>query len=417
MIYTVATEARRKTGGFRMKRFLWLLLAVVLVVGVMPVSAQEADSRLIAITFDDGPGKYTSQLLDGMDEIGGHVTLFMVGGAVPGNYELVERAYLAGHQIASHSWNHPELPTLDDDGVRRQFASSYNVLNVACGTGTRYMVRFPYGRASSRVYSLVNAPAIFWSVDTLDWRYRDSEKVYYTILREARDGSIVLLHDIHETSVIAALRAMKTLKSWGYELVTVSELYRRRGITLKNGGSYSQCVSNGTDGGAVLPPVITYEQVDGRIQVTITAQPGASVYYNLDNQPIKGDSVPCTQPFFVENNTTIWAVAAFDLNGDRSQVTSTTVAYEECAMPEVTVYRNTVRMTCATPGAYIVYTTDGTAPTVNSTRYTQPVTVPRGTVVYAMACGEGMCNSPVNRLYHVFRGGLFPERTVIPLPW
>ena len=223
-----------------------------------PLSAEEIQpaggSKLIAITFDDGPGKYTAELLDALKKYNAKATFFLVGTCVERYPELVKREVEEGHQVANHSWDHTKLTTLSPDGIFSQLSKTENAIDKACGKdlGT-LMVRPPYGSSNSAVQNSANAPLIFWSVDTLDWKYRNAETVKNNIVNNAKDGAIILLHDIHSTSVQGAIAAMEELTGQGYTFVTVSELFRRKGITMSNGTGYHSAPANGVDLGPIDP--------------------------------------------------------------------------------------------------------------------------------------------------------------------
>ena len=223
-----------------------------------PLSAEEIQpaggSKLIAITFDDGPGKYTAELLDALKKYNAKATFFLVGTCVERYPELVKREVEEGHQVANHSWDHAKLTTLSPDGIFSQLSKTENAIDKACGKdlGT-LMVRPPYGSSNSAVQNSANAPLIFWSVDTLDWKYRNAETVKNNIVNNAKDGAIILLHDIHSTSVQGAIAAMEELTGQGYTFVTVSELFRRKGITMSNGTGYHSAPANGVDLGPIDP--------------------------------------------------------------------------------------------------------------------------------------------------------------------
>ena len=223
-----------------------------------PLNAEEIQpaggSKLIAITFDDGPGKYTGELLDALKKYNAKATFFLVGTCVERYPELVKREVEEGHQVANHSWDHAKLTTLSPAGISSQLSKTENAIDKACGKdlGT-LMVRPPYGSSNSAVQNSANAPLIFWSVDTLDWKYRNAETVKNNIVNNAKDGAIILLHDIHSTSVQGAIAAMEELTGQGYTFVTVSELFRRKGITMSNGTGYHSAPANGVDLGPIDP--------------------------------------------------------------------------------------------------------------------------------------------------------------------
>ena len=206
------------------KRMLALLLTLVLLVGMTQVRAEAAGQKLAAITFDDGPGPYTDNLLDELAKRNVPVTFFMQGYRAAQYPAVVKKAYEAGHQIASHTYDHPSLTKIGDKAIQKQVSATAAILNQAVGGNYSYMVRPPYGSVNARVLKALNVPAVLWSVDTLDWKSLNADAVCQHILNDTKDGSIILLHDIHATSIPGALRGIDALRSQGYELVTVSEL-------------------------------------------------------------------------------------------------------------------------------------------------------------------------------------------------
>ncbi len=133
--------------------------------------------KLIALTFDDGPGPYTRRLLEGLAKRGVKATFFMLGQPAE-NYDVTAGLVRdAGHQIASHTYDHPQLSKKTDSQVRWQISHTADILNGITGYGTHYLVRPPYGDYNSRVLSLLDNPAILWSVDPLDWKYRNADTV------------------------------------------------------------------------------------------------------------------------------------------------------------------------------------------------------------------------------------------------
>ena len=235
-----------------MKRILVLLLALALLATLAVAPAQAASgSKLVALTFDDGPGPHTDRLLDGLKARGVQVTFFMVGTNVENYPDTVARVYREGHQVANHSYDHSDLTDLSDSGVRSQIQRTNALLDLACGKGSTYLVRAPYGSTNARVRAAVGAPLVYWSVDPEDWKYRNAETVKNKIVKDAYDGAIILIHDIHSTSVDGALAAIDIMQSQGYEFVTVRELFRRRGQSMENGTQYYSCKPNGTDLGPV----------------------------------------------------------------------------------------------------------------------------------------------------------------------
>lgn len=396
-----------------MKRIFSLLLALVMVLGLaalFPPAQAKTGGKLVALTFDDGPGPYTSRLLDGLKERGIEVTFFMVGSSVSRYPELVKRMYQEGHQLANHSYDHPDFTGLSDSEIRSQISRTNALLDKAAGAGSTYMVRAPYGSTNSRVRSVVGAPLTYWSVDPQDWKDRNATTVKNRVVSNAHDGAIILLHDIHSTSVDGALAAIDVLLDEGYEFVTVREMFRRRGVALENGVSYTRCSPTGVDYGPVAEPVISSASVNGKLQITITAQEGTSIYYSLENGTLNQESKRYTGPFTVEAPCTVWAVAAYNMNGDRSKTVSKTFSKMACEPPAIQVTEEGIlNLTRVTPGTDLFYTLDGTAATENSTQYTGMVPIEPGTEICACAGGASFFTSATARATYSHLGNFFRD--------
>lgn len=194
---------------------------------------------MIALTFDDGPGEYTDKLLDCLEENNAHATFFMVGQNVGSYTSTVQRMVEIGCEIGSHTWDHADLANLDSDSIAEELNKTDEALEAACGQKAS-VIRAPYGDYNETVLSVGARPFFMWSTDSLDWSLMDADKDYDSVMNDdsLSDGSIVLMHDIHEPSVEAAIRIIPDLIAKGYKLVTVSEMAAAKGVTLQN-ASYS----------------------------------------------------------------------------------------------------------------------------------------------------------------------------------
>ncbi len=194
-------------------------------------------TKYIAITFDDGPGIYTNQLLNALENYDSKATFLLVGANVSSYSKQVKREHSLFMQIGNHSWSHANLKAISKKQVSSQINRSKNAIKQMTGENPS-IFRPPYGNYNSTVASAVDVPMIYWSVDTLDWKYRNNKYVCSTILKYANDGEVVLLHDIHKTSVEGFIKALPTLIKRHYELVTVSELFQIHGKKMKKGVMY-----------------------------------------------------------------------------------------------------------------------------------------------------------------------------------
>lgn len=202
-------------------------------------SSIDPNKPMMALTFDDGPGPRTGELLDVLEQYNAHATFFMLGQNVGQYGDFVKRMLDGGNELGNHSYDHPQLTKLDASGIQAQMGDTNNLIANAAGQPASVM-RPPYGAINDVVKANVGMPMIMWSIDTLDWKTKNAQATIDHVMNNAGDGDIVLMHDIHTTSVDAAIALIPKLIDSGYQLVTVTELAEARGITLENGGRYSE---------------------------------------------------------------------------------------------------------------------------------------------------------------------------------
>ena len=379
-----------------MKRMLSLLLAVVLVLTLIPGVPLRAEAktggRLVALTFDDGPdAKYTVQLLEGLKSRGVPVTFFMLGERAAVNRSIVKQAYEEGHEIACHSWDHPNLTSCSESEIKKQMEDTFEVLDLSCGDEADYLVRPPYGSTNEKVRAAIDAPLIYWSVDSEDWSLLNTEKVRKKIVADTYDGCIILCHDIHKTTIPAALQAIDELMDLGYEFVTVSELYRRRGRELEDHKLHYNSNKNGVDYGPIPAPSISVTgDAKGVNTVTLSCKDkNVPLYYTLDGSYPNQNAKRYTGPFTVPYGTTVTAVAAYKLNGSRSGLTVKKAEAIRIVEPTITLDGDgAVVMTTPTVGAKICFTVDDTKPTADSLLYTCPEQIGGGCFLRAVTVHE-----------------------------
>lgn len=184
-------------------------------------------AKCIALTFDDGPSVYTAQLLDTLKQHHAHASFFLVGQNVVKHKDLVLRMQREGHTVGNHTWDHRALPYLAPSAIDNEIIQNNNAIAAILGKKPNYM-RPPNGAIGPNVYASLkrlNMTAIMWSVDTRDWADRNSDIVYNRVVSGAKPGAIIILHDIHKTSVDAVPRILKTLQKQGYAFVSVDELF------------------------------------------------------------------------------------------------------------------------------------------------------------------------------------------------
>ena len=189
-------------------------------------TAANSGGKVIALTFDDGPGPYTAQLLDILDQYSAKATFFLIGSKVSSQANVVRSIHARGHQLGNHSWSHPELPKLPVDQIAGEIDRTNDAIKQATGV-TPTVMRPPYGAVNGTVLEqlrLRGMSSVLWSVDTRDWADRNSEIVCSRAVAGAHPGAIILMHDIHQTSVNAVPCILSALKQQGYSFVTVQGL-------------------------------------------------------------------------------------------------------------------------------------------------------------------------------------------------
>lgn len=223
--------------------FALTALAVVCISGDKAVPAEggaeiPAGEKYVALTFDDGPRRGTTdRLLDGLQERGASATFFLIGKQIEANADLVVRMAEEGHQIGNHTWSHQRLEGASSAVVAQEVEQTEAVLEELLG-GKEYWLRPPYGQVTAGTEDCFDVPMVKWSVDPRDWESRDTGKVTQAILEYVEPNSIILLHDIYSTSVDAALKVVDQLQEEGYWFVTVEELLRINGVTPEAGAMY-----------------------------------------------------------------------------------------------------------------------------------------------------------------------------------
>lgn len=193
--------------------------------------------KYVALTFDDGPGKYTKELVDLLVKNNVKASFFMVGQNIKNYKSSVKYAYDNGMEICNHSQNHKNLKNLSKEELEYEINSVDDMLEEITGQKPKYY-RSPGGNQNDTVLSTIQKPCILWNVDTRDWESRDTEKIISKTLKEVDDGDIILMHEIYKTTLDAVEPIIIKLKEKGYNFVTVTELYKIKGIPLENGKIY-----------------------------------------------------------------------------------------------------------------------------------------------------------------------------------
>ncbi len=194
--------------------------------------------RFAALTFDDGPTRTnTTLVLQNLMKAGARGTFFVIGNRVKGYQDLVQREHDEGHAIGGHNWHHGNVAKSSGTALRAMPAKVDAALTAAIGIPSRYD-RVPHGQYPVMEKAKVGWAYIQWSLDTYDWRGRNTATILKEVQKQASDGDIILMHDIKDKTPETALAVAQWLQENGFMLLTVDELFAKDGIELQPDHTY-----------------------------------------------------------------------------------------------------------------------------------------------------------------------------------
>ncbi|OQM44742.1 hypothetical protein B6A27_14870 [Anoxybacillus sp. UARK-01] len=181
-------------------------------------------SKRVALTFDDGPHpQNTLKILNLLKKYEAKATFFMLGSRVDFYPDIAKKIAEEGNELGNHTWDHKDLTTLNSAEIRKEIRDTNEMIKKTTGREPT-VFRPPYGAINDQVKRMVGMPVVLWTVDTLDWQSHDPHAMLQIVKKNVKDGSIILMHDIHESTAEAVEPVLKYLKDEGYTFVTVSEL-------------------------------------------------------------------------------------------------------------------------------------------------------------------------------------------------
>lgn len=196
----------------------------------MILNEKYQEKKILALTFDDGPSKYTYDLIDALNKRNIQVTFFVLGESVEKYPEALEFAIDSGNEIGIHSYKHKLFTKLTPKEIKEQITKTKDLI-YQVGQITPNLIRVPYGSFNKTVSQELEAEgltSILWDVDTLDWKFQHKTKTYTYALKKIKGNDIILMHDSFKPSVEAAISLVDQLSSDGYIFVTISTLLELR---------------------------------------------------------------------------------------------------------------------------------------------------------------------------------------------
>ncbi len=208
------------------------------------VSWIDSSKKLVAFTFDDGPvgtapTASSQRIMDVLERYGMHCTYFYWGEKInDSNIDEIKRAYSIGCELGNHSFTHPYLTQMNASQIQEEISKTNAWLEPISGNAVT-LVRPPYGSTNNTVQQAAGAPLINWSLDSGDWNNGNYDSVLRTVCNGIQDGSIILFHQTYDFTAQAIETLVPELIEQGYEIVSVSELMKMKGIELKAGTVYT----------------------------------------------------------------------------------------------------------------------------------------------------------------------------------
>lgn len=221
-----------------MRRFISLLLILCL---LCPVARAEQADKYVALTFDDGPsGRFTQRLLEGLEERKVKATFLLCGYRLREDPKLAQAIQDQGHEIGLHGYSHSDMSKMTCQEAAREIADTRKLLPKGCRPVFLRPPGGAWGPELAQAAGDAGLALLNWSVDPRDWANHDAQAVQTAVIESIQDGDIILLHDMCDCSVDAALAIVDTLQAQGFRFVTVSHLAGLRGITPKPGVMYTR---------------------------------------------------------------------------------------------------------------------------------------------------------------------------------
>lgn len=210
----------------------------------IPTPAPKIRSKAVALSFDDGPSTVnTPKVLALLKQYQAHATFFVVGTRVKEGAEVLKQEVAQGCEIGNHTWDHANLAKLSMEKVDKQYDKTADLVKKLVGYDIT-LLRPPYGAISAIMRKKLKHPMALWNTDTLDWKSKNTKAIMKEIKKNVKDGDIILMHDIHPTTVEALKKVLPWLVKNDYDILTISELAKRKGAVMHNGKAYGGFTGN-----------------------------------------------------------------------------------------------------------------------------------------------------------------------------
>lgn len=182
-----------------------------------------SNKKTVAITFDDGPSKYTTKIIDLLNENNSNATFFVLGNKVKDYSDIIIKNIESGNEIGNHSYNHKWLTSLSIEELNFQITKTNDLIKEISGYECN-LFRPTYGSINKKIKENIDMNIVLWTVDSNDWKIKNSKTIANNVLNNVKDKDIILFHDTYERTYKALQIIIPKLIEDGYQIVTVSEL-------------------------------------------------------------------------------------------------------------------------------------------------------------------------------------------------
>ncbi len=191
------------------------------------------NQKAVAFTFDDGPnGEKTNKIVNILEQNKAHATFFMVGNRMEYGKETILNVLNKGNEIGSHSYNHKNMKRMKIEDIVSGEEKTKEIYHTITGRDLIY-TRAPYGNVNTQIKESLDTIFINWNLDTEDWLHRDKDYIVNYVMENVKDGDIILMHDLYDSTVEAVEELLPKLYAEGYQVTSVSELAALKGKTLE----------------------------------------------------------------------------------------------------------------------------------------------------------------------------------------
>ncbi|NMB01205.1 MAG: polysaccharide deacetylase family protein [Firmicutes bacterium] len=207
---------------------------------LVPIYDVHTTEKRVAISFDATWGtELTDEILEILETHQITTTFFLAGNWVDKHPDYVVKIAAAGHEIGNHSYSHPHMNSLSEQGIAYELQKNEHMIKDLTGQRTT-LFRPPFGEYNNQVITVASSlgyHTIQWSVDSLDWKNLSSNQIYDRVMSQIKPGSIVLFHNAAPGTPGAIRRLIPDLLAQGYEIVKVSELLHQGDFYIDHAGT------------------------------------------------------------------------------------------------------------------------------------------------------------------------------------